>query len=251
METRSRRRQRELSHSSTDELSKPKSRVAPERQGALKRLKKGAQDVEAESGNEGRKRKRGGSKAAAAAAAAEEEEEEEQEEEEEEGQDDDDEAMAGTFSSGKAKKGHKGTGVRSKYWAQHKEMLLKGFKKLPGELQEHAASFPERLLENIVSNKTWLGEKKPVVTMEVLRDRLPAIQYDDLWTEDQEQTLQESFPENDPYRRYVASNENGVTTNYWSMWRKICRLRGCFPEQIIGAGNYLEYGGQIQLKRNV
>ena len=87
--------------------------------------------------------------------------------------------------------------------------------------------------------------------MDTLRSRLPSAEYDEVWGEEEEEALLASFPEDDVYRVYVLTKTYGSTTNYLSMWRKICRLRGCFPEQIIGAKHYLEYGEQVEVERGV
>lgn len=87
----------------------------------------------------------------------------------------------------------------------------------------------------------------------MLRSRLPCAEdhYDDVWGEEEEEELLASFPEDDAYRVYVSTRDHGITTSYFAMWRKICRLRGCFPEQIIRAKHYLEYGEQVQVARGL
>lgn len=101
--------------------------------------------------------------------------------------------------------------------------------------------------------KEWLSKNKPVMTMDRLRDLLPSAEdsYDDIWGEKEEEMLLASFPEDDAYRVYVLTSEYDMTPEFLSMWRRTCRLRGCFPEQIIGAKSYLEYGVQVEVEPGV
>lgn len=168
-------------------------------------------------------------------------------EEEDEVEEEDTEEEATVLVAGKSRrKRGRAKGPLSKHWEANKAKLLEGFQDLPGALQLNATSIPERILRDAEFSQRWLDRHRPVVTMDMLRARLPTPVYDDVWSEDQEKELLESFPVDGTYRVYVSSSQDGITTNYESMWRKICRLRGCFPEQIIGAKNYLEYGEQIE-----
>ncbi|KAI1134682.1 hypothetical protein F5Y05DRAFT_421873 [Hypoxylon sp. FL0543] len=186
----------------------------------------------------------------------EDEEEQEQEVDAEEvegdeGEDDEDERIVERFSSGRAKKGKKGQGQNSVHWDKHKRIILNGLNKTPGSLLDAASRGPGKLNRNAVSTKKWFDEKCPPVTMEMLLGRLPDPQQeiDDVWTQAREAELLSRYPEDHPYRVYVETSEENLTTNYWSMYRKICRVRGVFPEDIIGERTMLRYGEEVEIGR--
>ncbi|KAI1411329.1 hypothetical protein F5Y13DRAFT_191268 [Hypoxylon sp. FL1857] len=153
------------------------------------------------------------------------------------------------FSSGRAKKGKKGQGRNSVHWARHRNALLKDFNKVPGTPLGTASRGPSNLLKSASSTQKWFEEDCPPVTIEALIERLPDPQreIDDIWTQEREEELLSKYPEDDTYRVYVESSEENLTTNYWSMYRKICRIRGVFPEDIVGERTMLQYAEEVQI----
>ncbi|OTA92904.1 hypothetical protein M434DRAFT_31383 [Hypoxylon sp. CO27-5] len=156
-----------------------------------------------------------------------------------------------TFSSGKAKKGLRGVGIRSKNWTSLKNALVQGAKKLSGNLITVAADYTWNLGRRFNSTKRWIRSERPTVTFESLLDRLPRVEdmIDDVWTQEKEDELQAGFV-NDPLREYITKRRP-LHTHFWSLWRKTCQLRQVFPTDIIGPRQYLEYWIKVEVREGV
>ncbi|OTA56761.1 hypothetical protein K449DRAFT_399162 [Hypoxylon sp. EC38] len=163
----------------------------------------------------------------------------------------DEERSPDTFSSGKAKKGLRGVGIRSKNWTSLKNALVQGAKKLSGNLITVAADYTWNLGRRFNSTKRWIRSERPTVTFESLLERLPRAEdtTDDVWTQEKEDELQARFV-NDPLREYITKRRP-LHTHFWSLWRKTCQLRQVFPTDIIGPKQYLEYWIKVEVREGV
>ncbi|KAI0186360.1 hypothetical protein EV127DRAFT_514525 [Xylaria flabelliformis] len=168
--------------------------------------------------------------------------EDEEQEEEEEDDDDDDERLRPTFRSGKAKRGMKGTGLRSKQWAVNKEKTLEGLSRLPGHLMSIVSDFPDQLADFSEFTRFKIRRTARADTVEELLSKIPAPLISETWTQEMEDDLCRRFRD-DPLRGYMAKRRP-VQKSTMALWRKCCHLR-VFPTDIIGAEHYMEYGTDV------
>ncbi|KAI0019759.1 hypothetical protein F4780DRAFT_792492 [Xylariomycetidae sp. FL0641] len=168
---------------------------------------------------------------------------------EEEDDDGDDDPTPQTFANGKAKKGKKGRGINSSDWDEAKRMVIKGLNETPGSLIRTVAQAPVRYNQLADTAQEWFKENCSPTTMATLLARLPTPDFDTVWTQDDENELLAQYPSGNPYRKFVEASDQRLTNQYWSMYRKVCRARGVFPEDIIGERTWMQYDEEIQITR--
>ncbi|RYP67577.1 hypothetical protein DL770_008595 [Monosporascus sp. CRB-9-2] len=135
--------------------------------------------------------------------------------------------------------------------AQKQQKLDADFNDLPTELQTVAQHHSVKLARAASSSKAFVGKHRgEIKSMRVLEAWIPTAQQEidaGVWTQDEEDALQQRIRD-DPYLAYLR----GLTVppgnkGFIPMWKKICRLRRCFPTIIISPRNHLEYDGRVAL----
>ncbi|TRX94120.1 hypothetical protein FHL15_004888 [Xylaria flabelliformis] len=172
----------------------------------------------------------------------------EEEENEGEDEDDDDEHLRPTFRSGKAKRGIKGTGLRSKQWVVNKEKTLEGLSRLPGHLMGIVSEFPDQLADFSEFTRFKIRQTAQPDTVEELLSKIPGPLISETWTQQMEDDLRRRFHD-DPLRGYMVT-KRPVQKSTMALWRKCCHLR-VFPTDIIGAEHYMEYGADVVVGESV
>jgi hypothetical protein len=82
--------------------------------------------------------------------------------------------------------------------------------------------------------KDWFRENGEPLTIDTFLARVSTAQTNSVWTLGDERDLLARYPENNAHRQFVELSDENMTTSYLAMYRKICRVRGVFPEDIIG-----------------
>ncbi|RYP67454.1 hypothetical protein DL771_007232 [Monosporascus sp. 5C6A] len=135
--------------------------------------------------------------------------------------------------------------------AQKQRKLDADFAELPTELQTVAQHHSAKLARAASSSKAFISKHRgEIESMRVLEDWIPTAQEEieaGVWTQDEEGDFQRRIRD-DPYLAYLR----GLTVppgnkGFLPMWKKICRLRRCFPTWIISPRNHLEYDGRVAL----
>ncbi|KAI0474534.1 hypothetical protein F4859DRAFT_481119 [Xylaria cf. heliscus] len=127
--------------------------------------------------------------------------------------------------------------------------MTEGLKKAAGRIQGHIAKLPDRAVHIDEQGQRVIREKQPPRTMDDLRNMLPTVKIDDIWTKEEEQSFRGKCI-TAPYYQYIQSDRSippGGNNNYWTMWKCIPRLRNCFPTDIVGAKCHLKYGVDIDI----
>ncbi|KAI8631394.1 hypothetical protein F5Y19DRAFT_423624 [Xylariaceae sp. FL1651] len=143
-----------------------------------------------------------------------------------------------------------GVGARSKKWDTNHQTLYNNCKGLSGHLMTHFIHLPVRLTEIDKAGRQYLN-KSPTVTMEVLLEMIPKPKdfIDTVWTETHEADLQNTFAQ-DHFRAWLLSPESHVRQGnlvYLPMWKRLVKLRGCFPTQLVGVQSHLQFEKQIDI----
>ncbi|RYP10913.1 hypothetical protein DL764_000349 [Monosporascus ibericus] len=135
--------------------------------------------------------------------------------------------------------------------AQKQQKLDDDFNDLPPELQTVAQHYSVKLARAASSSKAFVGKHRgKIKSMRVLEDCIPTVKEEieaGMWTQNEEDDFQQSIRD-DPCLAYLR----GLTVprgnkGFLPMWKKICRLRRCFPTTIISPRNHLEYDGRVAL----
>ncbi|RYP26369.1 hypothetical protein DL768_011737 [Monosporascus sp. mg162] len=135
--------------------------------------------------------------------------------------------------------------------AQKQQKLSEDFLGLPPELQtigQHQAAKLERTAN---SSKGWVRKhRSQIQELDILEGWIPTAEdaiKDGIWTQQQEGLFQQGL-QDDPYLQYLQSlSVPRGNKGFIPMWKKICKLRRCFPNSIISPLNYLEYHGRVTL----
>ncbi|RYP53032.1 hypothetical protein DL769_010576 [Monosporascus sp. CRB-8-3] len=135
--------------------------------------------------------------------------------------------------------------------AQKQRKLDDDFLDLPTELQTVAQHHSVKLARAASSSKAFISKHcGEIKSMRDLETWVPTAQEAieaGVWTQDEEDDFQQSIRD-DPYLAHLR----GLTVppgnkGFLPMWKKICRLRRCFPTTIISPEEHLEYDGRVTL----
>lgn len=131
--------------------------------------------------------------------------------------------------------------------AEKAQKLMADFHRLPAEMQTISQLDAVKLNNTTKSAKRWIKKHRSwSPSQETLEGWLRSAEQameDGIWTEEHEEDFQQGLQE-DPYLDYIRTSFQVPPGNkgYIPMWKKICRLRECFPTSIICQSNMLEYG---------
>lgn len=131
--------------------------------------------------------------------------------------------------------------------AEKAQKLMADFHRLPAEMQTISQLDAVKLNNTTKSAKRWIKKHRSwSPSQETLEGWLRSAEQameDGIWTEEHEEDFQQGLQE-DPYLDYIRTSFQVPPGNkgYIPMWKKICRLRECFPISIICQSNMLEYG---------
>ncbi|KAI3322282.1 hypothetical protein HD806DRAFT_501584 [Xylariaceae sp. AK1471] len=170
-----------------------------------------------------------------------------------EGEDEDeDEDRRPRFTSGKAKKGRPGLGIRSAKYATNKKLIVDNLSRLPDTLMPVATEFVGKLNGLHKSTRDHLllgGPGRADSDVDDLLSRILGPVFSDLWTKRMENELRVRLRD-DPIKAYMAQ-PNNVHSTTLVLWRKCCHLRNVFPMDIIGPQYNMEYGVDVELAGGV
>ncbi|RYO96248.1 hypothetical protein DL765_011629 [Monosporascus sp. GIB2] len=135
--------------------------------------------------------------------------------------------------------------------AQKQQKLSQDFFELPPELQTIGQHQAAKLARAADSSKGWVRKhRSQIQELDILEGWIPTAEdamKDGTWTQQQEDVFQQGL-QDDPYLQYLQSvSIPRGNKGFIPMWKKICKLRRCFPTSIISPLNYLEYHGRVTL----
>ena len=129
--------------------------------------------------------------------------------------------------------------------AAEKENVMKAyFDLLPAGLQNTVILYASNLMKLEPKCRRWMSQNLPVRTQASMVETLEAVQYDQYWTEVDEQALQANWKK-DPIRRdWWDLDTRKQNRAIIPLWKTFSRLFRVLPDEVITRDACLEYGSK-------
>ncbi|EMR63276.1 hypothetical protein MGN70_005853 [Eutypa lata] len=118
------------------------------------------------------------------------------------------------------------------------------FDMLPAGLQNTVILYASNLMKLEPKCRRWMGQNLPVRTQASMMQTLATVQYDQHWTEADEEALQANW-KRDPIRRdWWALDTRKQNRAIVPLWKTFSRLFSVLPDEVITRDAHLEYGSK-------